>query len=368
MTNPDWHRLGPVEVLKQRTLQTVTVEGRPIALSFEEGRFGAILGRCLHVGGRLGEGTLRNGYIVCPWHGWTYQRETGEGEPGSTDAVPRYLLKEEGGDLYIDLASATHPRRASHPHHPLARRPERAEGPLRLAGISATVMDRQAPRYSTSEDLLGVALEAAAAEGAETKLIQLDGLKFRACEGYYSKSAHACTWPCSITQMDDKDELTPVYEALVHWADVVLIATPIRWGNASSLYFKMIERMNCIQNQITIRNRVLIRNKVAGFIVTGGQDNVQAVAGEMMMFFGELGFSFPQFPFVGHSRGWSAEDMENNMNAVKADQELREGTRALARRCLERARELLAVGEGAARTERGGRKANAGFGKSPGPD
>ena len=33
-------------------------------------------------------------------------------------------------------------------------------------------------------------------------MIRLSELKFRACEGYYSKSAHACTWPCSITQMD----------------------------------------------------------------------------------------------------------------------------------------------------------------------
>ena len=34
-------------------------------------------------------------------------------------------------------------------------------------------------------------------------------------------------------------------------------------------------RNNCVQNQITIANRVLIRNKVAGFIIVGGQDNIQ---------------------------------------------------------------------------------------------
>jgi len=39
--------------------------------------------------------------------------------------------------------------------------------------------------------------------------------------------------------MDDADELTEVYEALMHSADVVLLATPIRWGQASSLYFRM---------------------------------------------------------------------------------------------------------------------------------
>jgi multimeric flavodoxin WrbA len=74
--------------------------------------------------------------------------------------------------------------------------------------------------------------------GCDTKLIKLAEVKFKHCEGYYSKAAHACTWPCTLTQMDDEDELEPVYEALVHWADVILVATPIRWGAASSLYFK----------------------------------------------------------------------------------------------------------------------------------
>ena len=71
--------------------------------------------------------------------------------------------------------------------------------------------------------------------------------------------------------------------------------------------------MNCIQNQVTIAEpQLLIRNKVAAFIITGGQDNVQAVAGQMLTFFAELGCQFPQFPFIAHSRGWTAEDMENN--------------------------------------------------------
>jgi multimeric flavodoxin WrbA len=56
-----------------------------------------------------------------------------------------------------------------------------------------------------------------------------------------------------------------VYEAFVHWADAIIVSSPIRWGAASSLYFKMAERLNCVQSAVTIRNQVLIRNKVAGF-------------------------------------------------------------------------------------------------------
>jgi len=42
-------------------------------------------------------------------------------------------------------------------------------------------------------------------------------------------------------------------DALVFWADVVVMATLIRWGNASSLYYKMIERMNSRQ-KIRVRS------------------------------------------------------------------------------------------------------------------
>ena len=359
MQEPSWHRLGPVEQFADKALQQLKIGTLTIALSYRDGEFGAISGVCNHVGGPLGDGTLSDdGYVICPWHNWQFQRLTGEARPGIPAAVPRHEVKVEKGVVFVNLAPATNRVQAPHPAHPLAREIKREPGPVRVVGISTTAMDKVFPRYSTSEDLLQVALDHARSEGAQSKLIRLNDLAFRNCEGYYSKSAHACTWPCSITQLDKTDELTEVYDALVFWADVVLIATSIRWGSASSLYFKMIERMNCIQNQITIHNRILIRNKVAGFVITGGQDNIQAVVGQMMMFFGELGFTFPQFPFVAHSRGWSAEDMENNMARVKSDQDLRDGTKALMGRCLKLAANLIAGGEVTTTIERGGRKAH----------
>lgn len=94
-------------------------------------------------------------------------------------------------------------------------------------------MTKGHPRFSTSEALLDEALRHGASQGYETRLIRLRDLDFRACEGFYSRAARACTWPCSITQMDPDDQLDQVYEALVHWADVYPIATPIRWGSKS---------------------------------------------------------------------------------------------------------------------------------------
>ena len=355
--SPDWHDLGAVAELAKLGLRELRVGGKRIALSFKDGQFGAIHGICNHVGGPLGQGRLDGEYVVCPWHHYKYHCRDGRGEPGYEDeAVPSYALKVESGQLWIDLKSATPRRPLPHPPHPLARAVTGHDGPLRVLGISTTAMDVANPRYSTSDALLAEALQHAGERGHPTQLQRLAALKFRACEGYYSKSARACTWPCSITQMDAGDEMDQVYEGLVHWADAVVLATPIRWGGASSLYYKMVERMNCIQNQETIANNHLLRNKVAGFIITGGQDNVQAVAGQLLGFFAELGLQFPQFPYIAHSRGWSAEDMENNERYVQHSTALHEGAAALVERCAAMARGLVEAASGKTALVRGGRK------------
>jgi nitrite reductase/ring-hydroxylating ferredoxin subunit/multimeric flavodoxin WrbA len=354
-----WIDIGSTEELARLPLQSGKAGTIPIAISCRDGQFGVVSNACNHVGGPLGDGRLDADYIVCPWHGWKFHRSTGVGEPGfEQDCVPAFPVKVENGRVLVNTGAPSRRLKAPHAPHPLAREVVRAPGPLRLAGISTTVMDAGNPRFSGSDHLLQHAITAAGEAGAETRLIALNDLKFRACEGYYSKAAQACTWPCSITQMDASDELDRVYEVLVHWADAVIVASPIRWGTASSLYFKMVERMNCVQNQITIRNRMLIRNKVAGFIIVGGQDNVQMVAGQMLGFFAELGFIFPQFPFVAHSRGWSHEDMENNVAIVRSSQELAEGAEMLAKRLLDLAGHLIARDEAPAQIERGGRKAH----------
>ena len=101
----------------------------------------------------------------------------------------------------------------------------------------------------------------------------------------------------------------------------------------------------------------MIKDKVAAFIITGGQDNIQAVAGQMLGFFAEIGCLFPPFPYVAHSRGWSAEDMENNVRYVKGSEELREGTGELVERAVELSRRLVKEGVKSL-SKRGGRKAH----------
>ncbi|MCC6631933.1 MAG: NAD(P)H-dependent oxidoreductase [Gammaproteobacteria bacterium] len=357
----DWIDVGAASEVADGAVREFTLGHTRIAVTRRGDAWGAINGQCNHVGGPLGQGRLDGDYVVCPWHYWKFHWQTGAGEPGyEADRVPSHHIRIEAGRILVQRAAATPRGHLPHPPHPLARPPERAAGSIRVLGLSTTSMTLDQPRYSTSEDLLEHALGSAARDlGCETRLIRFRELRVRECEGFYSKSARACTWPCSITQMDSRDQMEQVYEGVVHWADVILVATPIRWGAPGSLYSKMVERMNCIQNQETLHQKHLLKNKVAAFIVTGGQDNVQAVVGQMLTFFGELGCQFPQFPFIAHSRGWSAEDMERNQAVVRDSKGLHEGAQALAARGVQMARMMIEASEGASTFVGGGRKAQS---------
>lgn len=358
---PTWQRLGTREEVLAKVPFSVKLDRQLIAVFNYEGGFRAIGNSCNHQGGPLCDGRLHGEYVMCPWHGWEYSVLTGKGPPGyEEESVPAFTIEERPDGVFVDTTPFTKRHLVKHPTHPLLTPEAKPEGaPPRVFGLSTTAMDEVNPRYSTSDALLQAAITYAGDKlGADTRLIRLTDLRFRACEGNYSKAAHACTWPCAITERDPEDQLTAVYDALVNWADVILISTPIRWGMASSLYHRLSERLNCVQNQITTHNRILIRHKVAAFIITGGQDNIQSVAGGLLTFWSELGYVFPPFPFIAHSRGWDAEDMEQNVKQVKMSEVLREAARELAGRSLDYWKVLDGHRAEMERPmERGGRKA-----------
>jgi nitrite reductase/ring-hydroxylating ferredoxin subunit/multimeric flavodoxin WrbA len=318
-----------------------------IAVFNVDGKYYCISNKCQHQGGPLSKGILdeKKKVVTCPWHGWKYSIIDGKAPHEGGDSVDSYETKIIEDKLYVNSIPTNIGKRVTQPHKEYSELQNSVREYLthtdkdsrlqfsrdvkktpRILGISTTNSnDKIAPRKSTSEDALNYALDYAKHEfGAETKVIKLRDLHFKHCEEYYSKNASACIFPCSISEMDKDDQMIEVYQKVILWADVVIIATPIRWGNASSLYYQMVQRMNCVQNQSITNERYLIRDKVAAFIITGGQDNVQYVAGELLTFWSQLGFVFGKFPFVGWTRGWYAEDTENNFDKMKDNEHMRQ--------------------------------------------
>jgi nitrite reductase/ring-hydroxylating ferredoxin subunit/multimeric flavodoxin WrbA len=304
-----------------------------IAIFNRDGQYYAISNRCIHKGAPLSKGILEEDIVTCSWHGWKYCVKNGKSPHKGGDSVNSYEVKiVNSNKLFVNCIPSNLAKRVFTPHKryldleksvneylmhmskDTALQTNNKKRKTRVLGISTTnTNDKMAPRKSTSEEALRFALDYVHNNfEAEIVMIKLRELNFKHCEGYYSKNANACIFPCSISEVDTEDQMIEIYDRVILWADIVIIATPIRWGSASSLYYQMIQRMNCVQNQSVTHGKYLIRDKVAAFIITGGQDNVQHVAGELMSFWSQLGFVFGKFPFVGWSRGWYAEDTENN--------------------------------------------------------
>lgn len=141
-----WQNLGPAANFANRPLTAATIGQVRIVVTWQDGQFGALSGVCNHAGGPLADGRLDGEYVVCPWHNWKYHCRSGLGDPGfEIDAVPRYDVKVEDGNLYVSEQAASKRTRGAHPLHPLARKVERTPGPVRVLGISTT---RAASRYA----------------------------------------------------------------------------------------------------------------------------------------------------------------------------------------------------------------------------
>lgn len=81
---------------------TVSAGHKTICLSHFEGKICALDNKCPHQGGPLGEGSIENGLLRCPWHGWDYHPCTGK-VPGYDDGVEVYSVEERDDGIYVGL-------------------------------------------------------------------------------------------------------------------------------------------------------------------------------------------------------------------------------------------------------------------------
>jgi len=82
----------------------LVVDGRRIALVRRGDTVHALAENCPHAGGPLSEGTVADGAVTCPYHGWVWDLTTGACRAPAHDArVPVYPVVVEGGEVLIEL-------------------------------------------------------------------------------------------------------------------------------------------------------------------------------------------------------------------------------------------------------------------------
>lgn len=79
----------------------------------------------------------------------------------------------------------------------------------------------------------------------------------------------------------DDDEWPEIVEQ-IKAADVLLFATPIWWGQRSSLMQRIIERLDALDEEYLSTGRSALLNKVGGVVITGSEDGAQHVLASIM--------------------------------------------------------------------------------------
>ena len=101
-TNLTWRKVLEPGELADGRVKPVTCGHTTLCMTRHQGRVGALDNRCPHQGGPLGEGSIENGLLRCPWHGWDYDPLTGRA-PGFDDGVQTFPVEEREDGVYVGL-------------------------------------------------------------------------------------------------------------------------------------------------------------------------------------------------------------------------------------------------------------------------
>jgi len=98
-----WHKvLDNKNELAENRVTTVEAGHTQLCLTHFEGEYHVLTNKCPHQGGPLGEGSIENGLLRCPWHGWDFNPKGGSSD-GFDDGLESYPIKIEGNAIYVGL-------------------------------------------------------------------------------------------------------------------------------------------------------------------------------------------------------------------------------------------------------------------------
>lgn len=98
-----WTKLATTGELSPDTVIEVEHNGGLYAICNAGGEYRAISGICPHEGGPLGQGTVVQGMIVCPYHMWEFDSASGACLVDDRMSVPVYHVRVENGNILVNL-------------------------------------------------------------------------------------------------------------------------------------------------------------------------------------------------------------------------------------------------------------------------
>jgi multimeric flavodoxin WrbA len=161
---------------------------------------------------------------------------------------------------------------------------------LKAVVLLATLKHRRSGQeFSHTETLSEVVIECLRDNGVRSQMIRLVDYDIPA--GRKSNMGSGDDWPGILKK--------------ILASDIIIFATPIWWGNQSSLMQRVIERLDELHDEILETGKSRLINKVGGIIITGEEDGEQHITGNISNFLLNMGITLPPHCAVSYQGSYA---------------------------------------------------------------
>lgn len=98
---PEFRRVCLVGDVQEGRGRPITVDGLTIAVLRDRGLFYALLNRCPHQNGSIGDGRIEDGEAICPDHDWRFKLTTGRCTNVRGNTLHTFAVELRGEEVWV---------------------------------------------------------------------------------------------------------------------------------------------------------------------------------------------------------------------------------------------------------------------------
>jgi multimeric flavodoxin WrbA len=136
--------------------------------------------------------------------------------------------------------------------------------------------------------------------------------------------------PGTKSNMGPGDEWPGILKKILA-ADIIVFATPIWWGNQSSLMQRAIERLDELHTELRETGKSRLMNKVGGIVITGEEDGEQHVTGNLANFLLSIGVTLPPQCAVSYLGDYARATKESLRKRLRGEKQTAGAAETMAR-------------------------------------
>lgn len=100
-----WYKVAETAELSKPFVRKVNAGGKQLCLINADEKLFVVAATCPHAGADLSKGWCEHGKIICPFHRYQYDLNTGKGAAGQNDFIRTYAVEQRNDGVYVEVKS-----------------------------------------------------------------------------------------------------------------------------------------------------------------------------------------------------------------------------------------------------------------------